>query len=196
MWVTVEQELGQLLSSKVFPALRGIPAYDKLITINGQPDPEACKIAAREIVNLQELKSGIREFGSRETPKVREWIKPICRAVSVQNNPNGHWWFDEELVRRWSQKYPQATPNRKQQILESMRPMLAVCFDWNGFTDLRLMRASGPIPVITGQGAHQPIFSQRDPRHANNANVLFIGGFTQVFVPFVNPASTSLYQIV
>lgn len=195
MWAQVEQELGRLLSSKVYPALRGIPAYDKLITSSGQPDPAACLIAARDIVNSADLKSGIREFGKRETPKAREWIKPICRAVSPRNNPNGNWWFDEELVRRWSQKYPQHTPTRKQQILESMRPMLAVCFDWNDFTDLRLMRPNMAIPVITGQGAHQPIFSAGSAQHAANANVLFIGGFTQVFVPFVNPALTSLYQI-
>jgi hypothetical protein len=195
MWVTVEQELGQLLSSKLFPALRGIPAYDKLLTPMGQPDPAACKLAAREIVNSTDLKNGIREFGSRETPKVREWVKPICRAVSPRNNPNGAWWFDEELVRRWSQKYPPNTSNRKQQILESMRPMLAVCLDWNDFTDLRLLRPHSAIPVITGQGAHQPIFSPSAAQHAANANVLFIGGFTQVFVPFVNPTQTSNYQL-
>ena len=196
MWVKVEEELGQLLSSKTFPALRGIPAYDKLINSMGEPDAAACKIAAREIVNSGDLKSGIREFGSREMPTVREWVKPICRAISPRNNPNGAWWFDEELVRRWSQKYPQATPNRKQQILEAMRPILAVCLDWNDFTDLRLMRPASPIPVITGQGAHKPIFSPASAQHAANANVLFIGGFTQVFVPFVNPASISLYQII
>lgn len=196
MWVNVEQELGRLLSSKVFPALRGIPAYDKLLTPTGQPDPAACQIAARNIVNSTDLKSGIREFGSREIPTVREWIKPLCRAVSPRNNPNGAWWFDEELVRRWSQKYPQATPNRKQQILEAMRPMLAVCFDWNDFTDLRLMRVNTSIPVITGQGSHKPIFSSASAQHAANANVLFIGGFTQVFVPFVNSGLTSTYQFI
>ena len=196
MWVQVEQELSQLLSSKVFPVLRGVPAYDKLLTPTGQPDPSACQAAAHEIVNSTDLRSGIREFGSREMPRVREWVKPICRAVSAKNNPNGAWWFDEELVRRWSQKYTPATPNRKQQILESMRPMLAVCFDWNDFTDLRLMRVNAGIPVITGQGAYKPIFSPSAPQHTANANVLFIGGFTQVFVPFVNPALTSMYQFI
>ena len=195
MWVKVEEELGQLLSSKLFPALRGVPAYEKLLNSAGQPDPSACKAAAHDIVNSTDLKSGIREFGSREAPKVREWIKPICRAVSPRNNPNGAWWFDEELVRRWSQKYPPNTPNRRQQILESMRPMLAVCFDWNDFTELRQMRPSTPIPVITGQGAHKPIFSAGSAQHAANSNVLFIGGFTQVFVPFVSPGLTSTYQL-
>jgi hypothetical protein len=194
MWPQIEQDLEKLLSSKVFQALRGVPAYEKLLTPAGQPDDSACKAAARTIVNSTDLKSGIRELGSRETPKVRDWVKPMCRAVSPKNNPNGFWWFDEELVRRWSQKYPAATPNRKQRILESMRPMLAVCFDWNDFTDLRLLRSNTSIPVITGQGAHKPIFSPSAPQHAANSNVLFIGGFTQVFVPFVNPALTSLYR--
>ncbi len=93
--------------------------------------------------------------------------------MSLKNHPNGYWWF--------------ATPNRKQKILPSIRPMLAVCFDWNDFTDLRILRPSGSIPVITGQGLHKPIHSPSDPRNAATSNVLFIGGYTQVFVPFVNP---------
>jgi hypothetical protein len=199
MWSQVEQNLARLLNSKAFPILRGvpaargIPAYDTLLK-NGLPDALACKSAASQIVNSTDLKSGIREFGSRETPKVQEWVKPICRAVSHKNNPNGHWWFDEELVQRWSRKYPPGTWNRKQEILASIRPMLAVCLDWNDFTDLRLMRPTTPIPVITGQGAHKAIYSPSEPKlHAAHANVLFIGGFTQVFVPFVNAALTSAY---
>ena len=133
MWVNVEQELGRLLSSKVFPALRGIPAYDKLLTPTGQPDPAACQIAARDIVNSTDLKSGIREFGSREIPTVREWIKPLCRAVSPRNNPNGAWWFDEELVRRWSQKYPQ-----------------------QGRLNLHLLKASF-VPVRVAMRAHRQV---------------------------------------
>ncbi len=195
MWAVLEQELTRLLSSKVYPALRGLPAYERLLGPKGQPNPSACQNASREILNSTDLKSGIRELGSRETPKAREWVKPICRAISGRNNPNGAWWFDEELVRRWSQKYPPAIPDRKIKILESMRPMLAVCFDWNDFTDLRLMRLSSAIPVITGQGAHKPIYSPAAPEHAENANVVFIGGFTQVFVPFVNPAQTLPYHI-
>ncbi len=71
--------------------------------------------------------------------------------------------------------------------------MLAVCFDWNDFTVLRILRPSGSIPVITGQGLHKPIHSPLDPGHAATSNVLFIGGYTQVFVPFVNPALTLDY---
>ncbi len=82
--------------------------------------------------------------------------------MSPKNNPNGYCWF--------------ATPNRKQKILPSIRPMLAVCFDSNNFTDLRILRPSGSIPVITGQGLHKPIHSPLDPRHPATSNVLFIGG--------------------
>jgi hypothetical protein len=193
MWTDVERELTQLLSGRVFPALRGIPAYEKLLK-SGQPDPAACKAAAHAIVNSTDLKSGIREFGSRERPKVRVWSQPICRAVSPKNNPNGYWWFDEELVERWGRKFPPGTPNRKDQILESIRPMLAVCLDWNDFTDLRRMRLITPIPVVTGQGTHKGIYSPADKRHADQPNVVFIGGFTQVFVSFVNPVLTSVYN--
>jgi hypothetical protein len=197
MWPQIEQDLARLLSNKMFPALRGVPAYEALLSKGtGLPDPAACKAAATRIVNSTDLKTGIREFGGREPVKVQEWSKPVCRGVSA-TNPNGyfgHWWFDEELVQRWGCSYPPGTLNRKREILASIRPMLAVCFDWNDFMDLRLLRATSGIPVITGQGTHQPIFSLREKeRHVENHNVVFIGGFTQVFVPFVNPALTSAY---
>jgi hypothetical protein len=71
--------------------------------------------------------------------------------------------------------------------------MLAVCLDWNGCTDLRVLRSPFPIPVITGQGAHQHIVhSPADPRY--KSNVFLIGGFTQVFVPFVNPSDNFPYH--
>lgn len=194
MWLQLEQDLTQLLSRRVFLELRGIPAYDALLNSNGRPDPLRCGAAARSVVNSTDLTRGIREFGRREMPTVREWVKPICRATSPRNNPNGCWWFDEELVQRWARKYPPGTPNRKREILESIRPMLAVCLDWNDFTDLRVMRPTISIPVITGQGMHKSIYSQSDPRYLASSNVFFIGGFTQVFVPFVNPALTSLYN--
>ncbi len=73
MWTQVEHDLLQLLSSRVFPGLRGIPAYEKLLKPNGQPDPLACKTAAHALIHSSDLKSGIREFGSREAPKAREW---------------------------------------------------------------------------------------------------------------------------
>lgn len=193
MWTQVEQDLARLLSKKVFPGLRGVAAYDKLLRPNGQPDAAACQAAAHALVYSTDLKDGIKEFGRRELPKVQEWSDPICRAVSIKNNPNGLWWFDEELVQRWSRNYPPGTPNRKQQILESIRPMLAVCNDWNDFTDLRVLRPRPSIPIITGQGQYKPIYSAKDPRHAASSNVFFIGGYTQCFVPFVNPADTAPY---
>lgn len=193
MWPQVEQDLAQLLSRKVFPGLRGVPGYEELLSSDGQPDATACQAAAHAIVNSTDLKDGIKEFGRRERPKVQEWSKPICRAISHRNNPNGFWWFDEELVQRWSRRYPPGTLNRKQQILESIRPMLAVCKDWNDFTELRVLRPKPSIPIITGQGQYKPIYSPKDPRHAAFSDVLFIGGYTQCFVPFLNAKDTSPY---
>jgi len=195
VWAQVEQDLAQLLSRKVFPGLRGVTSYEKLLRPDGQPDTRACQAASHAIVTSTDLKDGIKEFGRREIPKVQEWSRPICRAVSPKNNPNGFWWFDEELVQRWGQCYPPGSPNRKQQILESMRPMLAVCFDWNDFTELRVLRPKPSIPVITGQGQYKPIYSPKDPRHAQYTNVLFIGGYTQCFVPFVNANDTTPYKL-
>jgi hypothetical protein len=139
MWTQVEHDLSQLLAGKVFPRLRGLLAYEKLLKPNGQTDPLACRAAAHEIINSTDLKSGIREFGGREAPKAQEWSKPICRAISPKNNPYGFWWFDEALVERWAHKYPVGTAGRKENILDSIRPMLAVCFDFNDFTDLLVM---------------------------------------------------------
>ena len=40
---------------------------------------------------------------------------------------------------------------RKDKIMEALRPMLAVCYDWNDFTKLVVMRPGTPgIPVLTG----------------------------------------------
>jgi hypothetical protein len=172
--------------------LKTVAGYKQLLRPDGQPDAAACQAAAHAIVHSTDLKDGIKEFGRREMPKVQEWSKPICRAH--KNNPNGLWWFDEELVQRWGRNYPPGTPNRKQQILESIRPMLAVCNDWNDFTNLVVLRPKPSIPVITGQGQYKPIYSAKDARHAAFSNVLYIGGYTQCFVPFVNPDDIAPYM--
>lgn len=196
MWSQVEQELTKLLSTKPFPALMGVPAYAKLFQ-NGKLDAKACKEQADFIVNKTDLKSGIREFGSREPLKVQEWSKPIWRAIDPKRRTDGYWWFDDELVQRWSGVYPPGTPDRQAKIMKALRPMLAVCTDWNDFTILRTMRISSPIPVITGQGAHKGLFSSdsKDPEaqelHEKTKNVFLIGGYKQFFVPFVNGSWTS-----
>lgn len=195
MWPQIEQDLAQLLSKKVFPGLRGVAEYEKLLRPNGQPDARACQAAAHAIVNSTDLTDGIKEFGRRQTAKVQEWSKPIYRAVSPKNKKNGFWWFDEELVQRWSRRYPPGAPNRKQQILESIRPMLAVCKDWNDFTELLVLSPKPSIPIITGQGQYKPIYSPKDPLHAEYSNVLYIGGYTQCFVPFLNANDTSPYML-
>lgn len=185
MWSHIERDLAHLLSKKVFAGLRGLSGYESLLKSDGRPDAAACEAAAHSIVNSTDLKDGINEFGQREIPKVQEWTKSIFRAVSSRNNPNGFWWFDDELVQRWSRIYPPGVPNRKEHILKSIRPMLAVCKDWNDFTDLRVLQPRPSFPVITGQGQYKPIYSTRDPRHPSFSNVLYIGGYTQYFVPFV-----------
>jgi hypothetical protein len=175
VWPQLERDLAELLTRKVFPGLRGVPGYEKLLASDGRPDAAACQTAAHAIVNSTDLKDGIKEFGGREVPKVQDWSKPLLRAVSPKNNPNGFWWFEEELVKRWSRKYPPGMPNRKGHILESIRPMLAVCRDWNDFTDLRVFWPRTSVPIITGQGQYKPIFSTMDARHAAFPNVLYMG---------------------
>jgi hypothetical protein len=188
MWAKVEKELTGLLQSNTYPVLRRILKYDELL-VAGVPDPVRCRNAAAEIVRDVQKSGGVREFGSRQTASVGEWKKELFRAVNLRNNPYGSWWFDGELVQRWEKVYPVSMPRRqrRESIFESLRPMLAVCYDWNDFTQLWVMRlGSGMIPVITGQGAPQPIFSPKAGQmHEQNKNVVFIGGYQQVYVPFV-----------
>lgn len=193
MWDQIERQLAHLLSNKIFPGLLPVPDYRALLRPNGQPDPNLC--AAKSKVIVATARDGIREFGSGGPPKVEEWKEPICRAVSPRNRPDGQWWFEESLVQRWSRRYPPATPGRKQKILDSLRPMLAVCHDWNDFTDLVVIRPTSPIPAIVGQGSHKGIYSSADPRHHAYPNVFFIGGFRQVFLPFVNPGIIKKYPL-
>ena len=187
MWPRVKSELADLLSRKVFSALRDVPEYEKLL-VSGVPDRVACAAAADEIVSAVQKSGGVKEFGSRQAPAAKEWSGELFRAASPRNNPYGAWWFDPELVRRWEQVYPACLPrfDRRQKIYDSLRPMLAVCYDWNGFTQLWVMRLPGNIPVITGQGASQPIFSQAaGQKHLHNKNVAYIGGYQQIYIPFV-----------
>jgi hypothetical protein len=188
MWAKVEKDLAALLGSNTYSVLRGIPEYEKLL-VAGVSDPVRCQNAAAQIVHKVQTSGGVREFGSRQTPSAENWKKELFRAVSLRNNPYGAWWFDGELVRRWETVYPVSMPRqqRRESIFESLRPMLAVCYDWNDFTQLWVMRLGGGIiPVVTGQGSAQPIFSPKAGLiHEQNKNVVFIGGYQQVYVPFV-----------
>jgi hypothetical protein len=100
MWSRVEQDLSQLLAGKMFPGLRGIAGYEKLLKPNGQPNPSACSAAAHAIITSTDLKSGIREFGSRESPQAREWRKPSAapsRPRIILMDPGGsmkNWYSD------------------------------------------------------------------------------------------------------
>ena len=73
--------------------------------------------------------------------------------------------------------------------------MLAVSKDWNEMTELRMMRLPGPIPVITGMGQHKQIYSPEDSKQRGDPKVVFIGGFTQCFVPLVNSVFITPYPL-
>lgn len=198
MWQKIGDDLGALLGRKAYPALRGIPKYDALMR-GTSPDPTACHDAGRKIANDVMTSNGIRDFGRRQDAKAEVWTGKLFRACSARNNPYGNWWFGAELVERWERRYPATMPRaeRRARIFDSLRPMLAVCLDWNDFTELWLMAAApGGIPVITGQGRHQPLISPHaktgyDPQE----RVVFIGGYSQVYVPFVPRGLVAQYLI-
>jgi hypothetical protein len=198
VWAKAESDFAGLLTSNVYPMLRGIPEYDGLL-VAGKPDPVKCRQAAKDFVLKLQQSGGIHGFGSRQPVAAREWTDDLFRASSMRNNPFGAWWFDAELVRRWEGVYPASLPRieRREKIFNSLRPMLAVCYDWNDFTQLWVMKTGGfGIPVLTGQGTAQPIFSTSAAQaHAANKNVLFIGGYQQVYVPFVPRVRVVQYLI-
>jgi hypothetical protein len=188
MWPVVEKDLASLLASKTYPVLTGNKKSEELL-VGGVPDPARCQAAAAKIVQDVQKSGGVKEFGSKQAAKAEIWKDQLFRGVSPRNNPKGKWWFDGELVKRWEQIYTASMPRleRREKIFESLRPMLAVCYDWNDFTQLWVMRLDGgTIPVITGQGASQPLYSpQEKQKHQQYHNVAFIGGYQQVYVPFV-----------
>lgn len=188
MWAKVEKDLATLLANKIHPALRGNKDYEALF-VAGALDPGRCQDAAVRIVKDVRSSGGVKEFGSRQAAAAEEWNTELFRGVSPKNNPYGAWWFDAKLVRRWEQIYPPSMPRlqRRDKIFESLRPMLAVCYDWNDFTQLWVMRLGGAsMPVITGQGTSQTIYSPKAvQQHQDYNNVAFIGGYPQVYVPFV-----------
>ncbi|HXC97008.1 MAG TPA: hypothetical protein VNU92_15005 [Edaphobacter sp.] len=198
MWPKAESDLAALLTSKVFPLLRGLPEYEALLA-GGKPDPVKCQVAAKQIVKTVQTSGGVHGFGSRQVVAATEWTDDLYRAASPRNNPCGAWWFDAELIRRWEQVYPASLPRleRREKIFNALRPMLAVCYDWNDFTQLWVMKPGGlGLPVLTGQGTSQPIFSKSaGQNHLDNRNVLFIGGYQQVYVPFVQKARVVQYLI-
>ena len=198
MWQKVGDDLGALLSRGTYPALRGIPSYDALFR-GLVPDPKACLVAGRKIANDVMSSNGIRDFGRQQNAKAEVWTGKLFRASSPRNNPYGNWWFGAELVERWERRYPATLPRmeRRERIFESLRPMLAVCLDWNDFTELWMMAAApGGIPVITGQGKHQPLISPHaKTRYDPQEKVLFIGGYPQVYVPFVPKTLVARYLI-
>jgi len=198
MWPKVEQDLTGLLQSKVYPLLRGYRGYESLL-VAGVPDADRCRDAATRITKEVRDSRGVREFGTRQAVSAEEQTGELFRAVSPRNNPYGAWWFGAELVHRWERVYPASMPRqqRREKILESLRPMLAVCYDWNDFTQLWVMRlGGGAIPVITGQGSAQPIFSAKaGPEHQHYNNVTFIGGYPQVYVPFVPKGRVAQYLL-
>jgi hypothetical protein len=203
MWNKVASDLAALLERSAFPALTEVAEYTSLRAA-AATKPGAWVQAADAIVASSNLRNGIKDFGSRQDAKATAWNGTLFRAASKRNNPYGAWWFDAALVERWEKVYPATLPRqvRRQKIFEALRPMLAVCYDWNDFTELwKMAPAPGGIPAITGQGRAQPLTSL-DPKvnytpqeRAELSKVVFIGGYQQVFLPFVPKGLVAQYLI-
>jgi len=200
MFTAAEKDLATLLSQQVYPALfkapaaggagAAIPAYESLVA-NGCPVPERCAAAARAIVSALAASGGVREAGAA----AKLWHTPLCRVLGAagSNSMLGRWWFDASLVRRWEQVYSDAPPGKRRDlVLASLRPMLAISHDWNDMLRIETMTPPAPgFPVIAASGMHQPTWSDRHAKH--DPKVVFIGGFQQVYVPYVPPSLIRAY---
>jgi hypothetical protein len=194
MFTAAEKDLTMLLSQQVYPALleapavggpgTTIPTYQSLVT-NGKPAPERCAAAARAIVSALAAAGGVREAGA--TAKL--WHTPLCRVLGAagSNSMLGRWWFDASLVRRWEQVHSDAPPGKRRDlVLASLRPMLAISHNWNDMLRIEMMTPPAPgFPVIAAPGMHQSTWSEKHAKH--DPKVVFIGGFQQVYVPYVPP---------
>ncbi len=188
MYAQAEKELAGLLAKQVYPQLTSVPGYQALL-VAGKPDAGKCAAAAANAVKRLSDSGGVREFGSRQKVEAKLWSGQLCRGLGAvgSGRVDGPWWFEAELVKRWERVYAGEMPaKRRDKVMEALRPMLAVCHDWNDMLRLVTMTVQAPgIPVLTGQGTPQPLFSKNSPNYDVKEKVVFIGGFQQVYVPFV-----------
>lgn len=202
MYPQAEKELARLLTSQTYPALIGQPDYQALLK-NGKPDPMLCQKKAAEVVQRLRSSGGVHEFGSKQAVEAKVWKAVLFRGVDkARQNGAGPWWVDEEIVKRWERNYAGEPPaQRRAQVLKAMRAMLAVCYDWSNVDELWMMRApNGGIPVLTGQGTHQPVNHAEAQQltaagRSNEVKVFFIGGYQQVYVPFVPKSLIAPYPV-
>ena len=174
MYAIAEQDLKALLMARTYSSLASVPAYQKLF-VGGKPDAQLCAQAARTTVSQLASSGGVYEFGTRQPVQAQVWTGELCRAIGPGSRVDGPWWFDCEMPSK-----------RRDKVIKALRPMLAVCRDWNDFLSLVTFRPGADgIPVLTGQGRSQPTYSSRSPKYDAKETVVFIGGFQQVFVPFV-----------
>jgi hypothetical protein len=206
MYESAEKNLAELLSRQVYPQLmdtkftwnRGAQSIPyRSLLVGNKPDPVRCRQAATEVVKELAKSGGVKEFGSRQPVRAELWGKQLFRGLGAvgSGRVDGQWWFEGELVKRWERVYASEHPTKRyDKVLEALRPMLAVCYDWNDMLRLVTMTPGGMgIPVLTGQGTHQPIESAQSKHYDPQEKVVFIGGFQQVYVPFVPVQLVSNY---
>jgi len=199
VYAIAEKNLAELLSQQVYPQLMDSKftysdngqqtiAYRSLLSGN-KPDDARCKQAAAIVMKELAKSGGVKEFGSRQPIRAELWSKQLYRGLGAvgQGRVDGPWWFEADLVKRWERVYAAELPaKRRGKVMEAIRPMLAICNDWNDLLRLvTLTPGGGGIPVLTGQGTHQPIESVKSKKYDPQEKVVFIGGFQQIYVPFV-----------
>ena len=199
MYAIAEKNLAELLTRQVYPQLidskftywnngQRVITYKSLL-VGGKPDNTQCKQAAAVVMKELTKSGGVKEFGSRQPVRTELWSKQLYRGLGAVGlgRVDGPWWFEAELVKRWERVYAAELPGkRRDKVMEAIRPMLAICNDWNDMLRVVSITPGGVgIPVLTGQGTHQPIESVKSKKYDPQEKVVFIGGFQQVYVPFV-----------
>ena len=172
-------------------------AYSSLLVSGSttKMDEGRCGQAAATIIGELSRQDAIQDFGTRQAATVELWSRQLCRALGPVGSGylDGPWWFDAQLVRRWQAVYAtDSASKRHDRVMQALRPMLAICKEWNDMLRLVTVTPGGAgIPAISGRGKAKPPSNAEhekwkvaDP-NTRGAEVLMIGGFQQVYVPFV-----------
>ncbi len=109
----------------------------------------------------------------------------------------GAWWFDESVLLRIEaelSRIPLPESLRKTAVTGRLRAALAVCMDWNDFSEIWALEipAGARLTGLVSGVKDQPVYSDRDPRH--DPAVRLAGGAQQVFFLVKDPTRVRRYQ--
>lgn len=113
------------------------------------------------------------------------------------------WWFSYESataagagatvpIRGIADKLEAASRTRAR-LVDYLRSRGAVCHDWNVMTHVLIIALERPVVGLLGPCSGQPLYEDANLRTAKQvANVTFIGGEQQFYLPGLRPGDVSV----